>query len=151
MIAITNLWLSHKESACNTGDIGDKGSIPGLGRFPGGRNGNPLQCSCLGNSMDRGAWRATATGSLRVGHDWPQEHIINFKCESAGRSVMSLWPQGYSPPGSSVHGTFQARILESVVTPFSRGSSWPMDQTQVSCITGRFLTLWAPRELKEQI
>ena len=45
-----------KESACNAGDLG---LIPGLGRSPGEGNGNPLQYSCLGNSMDRGAWRAT--------------------------------------------------------------------------------------------
>ena len=41
-----------KESACNAGDAG---SIPGLGGSPGEGNGNPLQCSCLDNSMDRGA------------------------------------------------------------------------------------------------
>ena len=45
-----------KASACNAGD---PGSIPGLGRSPGERNGNPLQYSCLENSMDRGAWQAT--------------------------------------------------------------------------------------------
>ena len=38
------------------------GSFPGLGRSPGGGNGNPLQCSCLGNLMDRGAWQATVHG-----------------------------------------------------------------------------------------
>ena len=43
----------------NAGDTRDAGSIPGLGRSPGGRNGNPLQYSCLGNPMDRGAWQAT--------------------------------------------------------------------------------------------
>ena len=43
----------------NAGDIGDVGLIPGLGRSLGGGNGNSLQCSCLGNPMDRGAWRAT--------------------------------------------------------------------------------------------
>ena len=48
-----------KESACNSGDTG---SIPGLGRSPGEGNGNPLQHSCLENSMDRGAWRATVHG-----------------------------------------------------------------------------------------
>ena len=48
-------WLSSKESAANAGDTGDAGSIPGSGRSPGGRNGNPLQYSCLGNPMDRGA------------------------------------------------------------------------------------------------
>ena len=45
-----------KESVCNVGDLG---LIPGLGRSPGGRHGNPLQYSCLENPMDKGAWRAT--------------------------------------------------------------------------------------------
>ena len=48
-----------KESTCSAGDTGDMGSIPGLGRSPGGENGNPLQYSCLENPMDRGAWWAT--------------------------------------------------------------------------------------------
>ena len=48
-----------KEPACNAGDTGDSGSIPGSGRSSGGGNGNPLQYSCLGNPVDRGAWRAT--------------------------------------------------------------------------------------------
>ena len=46
-----------------------------------------------------------------------------------------------SPPGSSVHGILQARILEWVTIPFSRGSSPPRDQTQVSHIAGRFFTI----------
>ena len=52
-------------------------------------------------------------------------------------------PTDCSPPGSSVHEILQARILEWVVIPFSRGSSQPWDQTWVSCITGRFFTIWA--------
>ena len=57
-----------KESTCNLGDLG---SIPGLGRSPGGRACNPLQYSCLENPMDRGAWRAIVQpmGSQRVRHD----------------------------------------------------------------------------------
>ena len=47
--------------------------------------------------------------------------------------------------GSSAHGILQARILEWVAIPFSRGSSQPRDQTQVSCIEGRFFTVWATR------
>ena len=46
-------WLSGKESACQAGDMG---SIPGLGRSPGKRNGNPFQYSCLGNLMDIETW-----------------------------------------------------------------------------------------------
>ena len=49
----------HKESTCNAGD---PSLIPGLGRSPGGGNGNPLQNSRLGNPMDRGAWQATVHG-----------------------------------------------------------------------------------------
>ena len=48
-----------KVSACSAGDLG---SIPGLGRFPGEGNGNPLQYSCLEHSMDGGAWWATVHG-----------------------------------------------------------------------------------------
>ena len=48
--------LCGKESACSSGDLG---SISGLGRSPGEGNGKPLQCSCLENPMDRGAWQAT--------------------------------------------------------------------------------------------
>ena len=48
-----------KESACKAGDTG---SLPGSGRFPRGRNGNPFQYSCLENPIDRGAWWATVRG-----------------------------------------------------------------------------------------
>ena len=51
-----------------------------------------------------------------------------------------------SPPGSSVHEIFQARILEWVAISFSRGSSQPRDRTQVSCTAGKFFTDWATRE-----
>ena len=55
-------------------------------------------------------------------------------------------PMDCSPPGSSVHGILQARILELVAISLSRGSSQPKDQTQVSCIAGGFFTTWANRE-----
>ena len=58
--------------------------------------------------------------------------------------AQGLWPQSLS--GSSVHGILQARVLEWVAIPFSRGSSGPSDQIQVSCITGGFFTIWATRE-----
>ena len=45
-----------KNLPANAGDIRDAGLIPGLGRSPGGRHGNPLQYACLENPMDRGAW-----------------------------------------------------------------------------------------------
>ena len=61
-MVLMNLFASSvgKESACNTADLG---SVPGLGRSPGGGNGYPRQYSCLENPMDRGAWWATAHGA----------------------------------------------------------------------------------------
>ena len=55
-------------------------------------------------------------------------------------------PMDCSLPGSSVHRILQERILEWVAISFSRGSSWPRDQTWISCIEGRFLTFWTTRE-----
>ena len=51
-----------------------------------------------------------------------------------------------SPPGSSIHGIFQARTLEWVAISFSRASSWPRDQTQVFCVASRSFTNWAKME-----
>ena len=61
------LWASQvalvaKNLPANAGDVRDLGSIPGLGKSPGGGHGNPLQYSCLENPMDRGAWLATVHG-----------------------------------------------------------------------------------------
>ena len=53
-------------------------------------------------------------------------------------------PMDCSQPGSSVHGILQARMLEWVDIPFSRGSFQPRDRTEVSYIAGRFFTVWAP-------
>ena len=54
-------------------------------------------------------------------------------------------PMACTQTRSSVHGLLQARILEWVAIPFSRGSFWPRDKTQVSSIASRFLTIWATR------
>ena len=56
-------------------------------------------------------------------------------------------PMDCSLPGSSVHGIFQARVLEWVAISFSRGSSWPRDRTWVFHIIGRHFTIWATREV----
>ena len=63
----TTTWPSQmvlvvKNPPANVRDIRDAGSIPGLGRSPGGGHGHPLQYSCLENPMDRGAWKATVHG-----------------------------------------------------------------------------------------
>ena len=66
VVRFISVPLMVKNPLANTGDIGDVGSIPGSGRSPGEGNGNPLQYSCLENSMDRGDW---SMGSQRVRHD----------------------------------------------------------------------------------
>ena len=63
------------------------------------------------------------------------------------QSCLALWDRmDYSLPGSSIHGIFQARILEWVAISFSRGSSRPRNQTRVSSTAGRRFTVWATRE-----
>ena len=79
-------WLSSKESACNAGGVG---SIPGLQRSLGEENGNPLQYSCLGNPMDRGAWQATVHGVTRIGHGRVNKPPPQERCESHTRSSSS--------------------------------------------------------------
>ena len=62
--------LVVKNPPDNRGDVRDMGSVPGLGMFPGGGHGNPLQYSCLESFTDRGAWQATVHGvAKRVKHD----------------------------------------------------------------------------------
>ena len=83
--------------------------------------------------MDREAWRAAVHGVAKSWtqlSDWTELNLCNaMDC---------------SPPGSSVHGISQARILEWVAISFSRGSSQPRDLTHVSCLAGRFFTTLPP-------
>ena len=65
-----------KESACSAGNLS---SIPGSGRTPGEGNGNPLQCSCLENPMDRGAQQVTVHGVASVRHDLATKPLITSR------------------------------------------------------------------------
>ena len=79
-----------KESAC---DVGDLGSIPGLGRSPAEGKGYPLQYSCLENLMDGGVWRATVHGVTRVRHDLatkPQPHSKHVSLGPCFRLLLLL-------------------------------------------------------------
>ena len=82
-------WLSSKESAYNAGAIQDAGSIPGPGRSPGGGHGSPLQCSCLENPLDRGAWQAafhrTAKSQTQLKRLSMHACIVYIKGEGGGR------------------------------------------------------------------
>ena len=73
-----------------------------------------------------------------------QSVLISLDARPVAQSCPTLCDlMDCSPPGSSVHGISQARILEWVAISFSRGSSQPRDQTQVYLIAGRFFTIWA--------
>ena len=78
----------------------------------------------------------------------PLVTALPFALRVLGCSVMSdsLWPMDCSPPGSSVHEISQARILEWVAISSSRGSSWPRDQTHISCLVSGFFTIWATKK-----
>ena len=60
--------LLVKNMFASAGDLRDTGSVPGLGRYPGEGHGNPLQESCLENSMDRGAWQTTVRRIAKSGN-----------------------------------------------------------------------------------
>ena len=91
---------------------------------------------------------------IQTGGNWPQSETVNST--EMGRSEVKWSPTLCDPmdcslPGSSIHGILQARVLEWVAISFSRGSSWPRDRTQVSCIAGRRFTLWATREARRWV
>ena len=71
-------------------------------------------------------------------------HEVKWKLVT--QSSLTPWPMACSPRGSFVHRILQERTLEWVATSFSRGSSQPRDQTQVSHLAGRLFTVWATRE-----
>ena len=96
-------WLRGKESTCNAGDMG---SIPGLGRSPGGGHGNPPQYSCLENPMDRGAWQAQVH---RVAKSWTQLKRLST-AHRRFKHYQSICLSKYSqniPPNSGRRQSFQ--------------------------------------------
>ena len=73
--------------------------------------------------------------------------VQTYQCVCGGVCVQSCLdsdPMDHSPPGSSDHGIFQARILEQVAISFSRGASWPKDRTLIFCIGRQFLHQFSP-------
>ena len=78
---------------------------------------------------------------------WNYHSIVNWLCaESISHVRLFGTPQSRAHQAPLAMGILQARILEWVAISFSRGSSWPRNWTQVSCIAGRFFTDWAMRE-----
>ena len=100
-------------------------------------------------------WTPAAMGNTRLGSCKPHDIFINLSIHNSFVLCQCLViqsgptlcdPMDCSPPGSSVLGILQARILEWVAISFPRESFWSRNQTQVSCIVGRFFTIWATRE-----
>ena len=81
-----------KETTYNAEDARNEGSIPELGRSPRGGHGSPLQCSCLENPLDWGAWWATVHGLQRVGHVWVADHSTGDSWGSPGGSAVKKLP-----------------------------------------------------------
>ena len=78
-------WTSQvapvvRDPPAEAGDAGDAGLLPGWGRSPGGGRGNPLQCSCLENPTDRGAWRVTVHEAAKswTGLSWTNAHRSSY-------------------------------------------------------------------------
>ena len=73
--------------------------------------------------------------------------LLESVCVLMDQLCLTLWDlMDCSLPGSSVHGILQARKLEWVAIPFSRGSSWPRDWILFSCIASKFFTIWATNQ-----
>ena len=115
-----------KEFICNARDLG---LISELGRSPEEENNNPLQYSCLGNLMNRGSW-------------WAIVHGVTRKWKVESLSHVWLFATPWTVAYSSIHGIFQAGVLEWAAISFSRGSSQLRDQTRDSCIVDRCFTIW---------
>ena len=85
----------------------------------------------LRGPIERGQWRTKSNNTAyckRLSGDSVKSVLVSQSC------LTLCNPMDGSPPGSSVHGILQARILERAVISFSRGSSWPRDQSHISCI-----------------
>ena len=86
-----------------------------------------------------------ASGYFNHWATWEASHVGESESVVSQSCPTLCDPMDCSSPGSSVHGILQARILEWVAIPFSQGTSWPRDRTQVSRIAGSFFTTWATR------
>ena len=91
----------------------------------------------------RGPGPNTSSAVMMRGHPWFGEKSLGQV--SVAQSCLTLWPRGLQPARLLCPGILQARVLEWAAISFSRGSSQPRDWSQVSCIVGRFFTIWASR------
>ena len=131
-----------KNPSANAGDISDAGSTLGSGRSPGGGHDNPLQYSCLGNPMDRGAWRATVHGISKSGTQLSthafmftrllkkemtqEQHRKERPCRMWGGRAVPL--SVHSPQIS--HNPVLLGFLEASLRRFDGSAHWPSLRAQ---------------------
>ena len=124
------------------GDLHTVTAVPGV-RLPGGMFSAQTWFICQAFSVSYSKIHSIVVTHLK-------SYCSYFNCAQSLQSCPALCDSlDCSPPGSSVHGIFQARILEWVAMPSSRGSSWPRGRIWVSsifCIAGGFFTCWATRD-----
>ena len=146
---LTQMWLylvfgSSRRKSKSIRSLGNSHNLKGLGSS---------QEETPESSLSAHAWRRGQDGSCLQARK-PETNpgnchfllqCVKVKSESEiAQSCPTLCdPMDCSLPCSSIHGIFQARVLDWVAISFSKGSSWPRDQTQVSCIIGRCFTVWA--------
>ena len=154
---LIHLWgfLSGSDSKVSVCNAGDPDSIPGLGRSSGKGNGSPL-VFLRGKSHGP----RSLVGYRPWGHKESDTTLLPWflwplKSESEGGVTQSCPTLcdliDYGLPRSSLHGNFQAKVLQWVSISFSRGSFQPRDQSWVSHIVGRFFTIWATREVTTEL
>ena len=121
----------------------------------------PFALGCFVIIITHSGWPQGTLSGQDLGRaapvDWerPDPGISSVSAEKSGRGGLVAQscptrcdPMDDSPPGSSVHESLQARILEWVAISFFRGSSWPRDRTRITCTAGRFFTNWATSTVK---
>ena len=118
-------------------NAGDAGLIPGLGRSPGGGNGNPLQCSCWDNHMDRGAWQATVDG---VAKSWIRLSNEAW-CTHAPSRMWDLASAPFLVCGQS--GPEWERVFSSELSPI--WTNYTASNTAFA-VLGSFITLLTQTE-----
>ena len=130
-------WCSGEEPACQCRRRRDVGLIIGLGRSPGAGNGNPLQYSCLGNPMDRGAWQAAVHGVTKGQIQRSNYHSLTYIVAKKPSILQNLCSSSDVSP--SPHPVQQALCFPFLIQSFPERSmtftSIPMQQSSPEPLT----------------
>ena len=134
-----------KNPSANAGDTGDVGWIHEPGRSPGGGNGNPPQCSCLENSMDRGTWQATVHGVAKLRHDWATEHTYTLL--SYILNLVSQFHLLHQSQEQHKQWKLKLKVAASPCGSRKKATKVPSEETTIGIAVGtqkNHLTSWAP-------